>query len=221
MSKFLGPIHHWLFNKIKLYEKLESDIIESIEKKLDSSLSEITNLLQGKFGYPLKDKPLEELIDTNNIHGWLQSKISTAETRQAALITYIVNKYDEKGINIIKECYKNQALKSGKDARSKYDTSSAETIYKALNNYILDGMPCDNVNNATINEDNILEWKVTNCLHKNYWQSVNGSLNILYELRKIWISSFVKSSNPDFTYSFKSKDIDGNSLLINKIIKTA
>jgi len=221
MSKFLGPIHHWLFNKIKLYERLESDIIEKVKEKLNSNLSEVTDELQSKIGPQLEDKPLEELIDTNNIHGWLQNKISIAETRQAALITYIVNEYNKEGMNIIKECYKNQAVKSGEDAKSTYDTSSAAAIYKALNNYILDGMPCDNVNNITVNEENMLEWRVTNCLHKNYWFSVNGNLDILYELRKIWISYFVKASNPDFIYSFKSENVDGNTLLINQIVKTA
>ncbi len=219
MSRFLGPIHHWLFNKITLYEGLESDIIRNVEEKFEVSLSDITNELQSKIGSPIENKPLEELIDTNNIHGWLQNKITIAETRQAAIITSIVNKYGEEGISIIKECYKNQAIESGEDAKGKYDVNSPAALYKALNNYILDGMPCDNVNNITINEDNTLEWKVSNCLHKNYWQSVNGDLDTLYELREIWISNFIKSANTNFTYIFKDEHMDGNRLLIHRIEK--
>ncbi|WP_432666158.1 hypothetical protein R9X47_07540 [Wukongibacter baidiensis] len=220
MSRFLGPIHHWLFNKIKLYEGLESDIIEKAEGKLSVNLSQITEELKNKVGAPIEDKPLEELIDTNNIHGWLQNKITIAETRQAALITFIVDKHGKEGIDIVKECYKSQAIESGEDAKSKYDLDSAPLLYKALNNYILDGMPCDNVNNITINEDNKLEWKVTNCLHKNYWLDVNGDLDTLYELRKVWISNFVSSANPSFTYNFISEGGDGNRLLIHQITKS-
>lgn len=219
MSRFLGPIHHWLFNKITLYEKLESDIIKNVEEKFGVNLTAITDELQSKIGSPIESKPLEELIDTNNIHGWLQNKITIAETRQAAFITYIVNKYDKESISIISECYKNQAIKSGEDAKSKYDVNSAPALYKALNNYILDGMPCDNVNNITINEENVLEWKVSNCLHKNYWQNVNGDLNLLYELREVWISNFVKSANTNFTYNHENVNMDGNRLLTHQIAK--
>lgn len=220
MSRFLGPIHHWLFNKIKLYEGLESDIIKNIEEKLSADLSKITDELNSKVGAPIEDKPLEELIDTNNIHGWLQNKITIAETRQAALITFIVDKHGKEGIDITKECYKKQAIKSGEDAKSKYDLGSAPLLYKALNNYILDGMPCDNVNNVTINEGNKLEWRVTNCLHKSYWLDVNGDLDTLYELRKVWISNFVSSANPSFTYNFISEGMDGNRLLIHQLTKS-
>lgn len=219
MSKFLGPIHHWLFDKIKLYENLESDIIEKVEERLNISLSDINTKLENKIGHKVPNRPLEELIDTNNIHGWLQNKISIAETRQAALITYIVDEYGEEGRNIIKECYRNQALKCGKDAKSQYDIGSAQAIYKALNNYILDGMPCDNVNNITVNEDNRLEWKVSNCLHKNYWDSVDGNLDILYELRKIWIAHFIESANPNYKYYFNIENMGNNKILIHEIKK--
>lgn len=220
MSKFLGPIHHWLFNKIKFYEGLESDIIESIEEKLNISLSEITAELKNKIGPPIENKPLEELINNNNIHGWLQNKITLAEIRQASLITFIWDKYGEKGIDIVKESYRNQALKSGENAKSKYDLSSAPLLYKALNNYILDGMPCDNVNNITINEDNRLQWKVINCLHKNYWLDVNGDLDTLYELREIWISNFVSSANPSFSYTLSSEGMDDTRLFVHQIAKS-
>lgn len=221
MSKFLGPIHYWLFNKITLYESLESDIIDTIENKLNISLSDITEELNSKIGAPIQNKSLEELIDTNNIHGWLQNKITIAETRQASLITFVVNKYGDKGINIIQNCYKQQAKASGKDAKTNYNLDSAPAIYKALNNYILDGMPCDNVNNITVNEDNKLEWRVLNCLHKDYWINVNGDLDILYELRKIWISHFIQSANSNYEYNFRVEDMDNRKVLIHEIAKTA
>lgn len=220
MSKFLGPIHHWLFNKITLYESVESDIIEKIEKKLNISLSDITYELQSKIGAKIPKKPLEELIDTNNIHGWLQNKITLAETRQAALITFVVNKYGKEGISIIKDCYKNQAIESGKNAKSNYDVTSAPNIYKVLNNYILDGMPCDTVNNITVNENNKLEWRVLNCLHKEYWINVSGDLDILYELRKIWITHFIQSANPNYEYNFNIANLDNSKVLIHEIVKT-
>ena len=37
----------------------------------------------------LQNIPLEEMIDTTNIHGWLQEKINSAEGRMAAWTTKI------------------------------------------------------------------------------------------------------------------------------------
>jgi len=219
MSRFLGPIHHWLFNKIKLHEELESQIIDNVQRELDTNISNMVSNLENKIGSPIPNRPLEELIDTSNIHGWLQNKITIAETRQAALITSIIDKFGEKGLNVIKETYKDQAIKSGKDAKVNYNVSTPALLYKTLNNYILDGMPCDNVNNVTINEKNKLQWQVVNCLHKGYWENVNGDLNVLYELREIWISNFIKNANPEFTYSFKIQDINGQKILVHEINK--
>ncbi|SHJ69242.1 hypothetical protein [Tepidibacter formicigenes] len=219
MSRFLGAIHHWLFNKIRLYEELEFKIIENIERDMNTDISNMVSEIRDKIGNPIENKPLEELIDTNNIHGWLQSKITIAETRQAALITEIISKFKEEGLNVVRESYKNQAIECGKDAKSNYDVSTASSLYKTLNNYILDGMPCDNVNNITIDEENMLQWKVLKCLHKGYWNNVNGDINVLYELRTIWITNFIENANEEYKYSFKIEDINGQEVLVHEIKK--
>ena len=40
--------------------------------------------------------PLEEVIDEGNIHGWLQSQITDAETRYASLVSVIMNENESK-----------------------------------------------------------------------------------------------------------------------------
>ncbi len=219
MSRFLGPIHHWLFNKIRLYEGLELQIIENVEKELNTNIKDMVLDIRNKIGEPMLNKNLEELIDTNNIHGWLQNKIAIAETRQAGLITKIINKFEEEGLKVIKETYKKQAISCGKDAALNYDVSTAPALYKALNNYILDGMPCDNVNNISLEEENKLQWKVERCLHRGYWDTVNGDVNVLYILREIWITYFVESANPAFKYDFAIQNINAQTLFIHQINK--
>ncbi len=41
MSAFLGPIHHWLFNKITLFENLEETINKDIIAKYGDKALEI------------------------------------------------------------------------------------------------------------------------------------------------------------------------------------
>ena len=33
MSAFLGPIHHWLYNKVQWHEELLEDILNKVEEK--------------------------------------------------------------------------------------------------------------------------------------------------------------------------------------------
>lgn len=216
MSRFLGPIHHWLFNKIILHENLEKNIKRSLINEFGEDIKNIHSSLENKYGNFIENKPLEDLINTNNIHGWLQNRINISEGRLAEFITISIDKYNDKAYEIIKNEYINQGSKCGKDAKDKYDISSAPSIYKTLNNYILDGMPCDNVNNIVVSEIDLLEWKVVNCLHKKYWESIGGNINIFYELKNLWIKNFVQKTNDEYNYTFK---IANNNILECKISK--
>ena len=78
MSAFLGPIHYWLYNKIQLQEELIKDIVfhggkEQWQVFADGSLAEKT--------INKELRPLNELIDVMNIHGWLQERVQDAEAR--------------------------------------------------------------------------------------------------------------------------------------------
>ena len=201
MSKFLAPIHTWLFNKIKLYELLEKNLVSTYTEKYGEEVTDIYKQIQDKFGYPVEDKPLEELIDVSNIHGWLQNKISIAETRQAALLTKLYAIHGEEVKNIAIDLYSKQGIDCGEDAKQKYEVNNAPEIYQALNNYILEGMPCDRANVIIENSEDKLDWKNEMCLHRAYWESVQGNINIFYELRDSWIKSFVESVNNNFTYN--------------------
>lgn len=201
MSKFLAPIHTWLFNKINLYEELESTLVKTYAEKYGEDVKGIYTEVKDSLGYPLESKPIEELIDVSNIHGWLQNKISIAETRQAALITRLHNTYGDEVKNIAINLYSEQGSECGKDAAQKYEVNNAPQIYQALNNYILEGMPCDRANVITENSEDKVEWKNEMCLHRGYWDSVHGDISLFYELRDSWIKSFVEDVTNNFTYN--------------------
>lgn len=89
MSLFLGKIHYWLFNKILWFEELENEIINlaAVEGLDIENLTEQINL---RYGEKLASKNLEEIIDTGNIHEWLQEKIHSSEGRMAAWTSKIL-----------------------------------------------------------------------------------------------------------------------------------
>ncbi|AKA70696.1 hypothetical protein [Clostridium scatologenes] len=199
MSLFLGKIHYWLFDKIKWFEGLESEIVNFAEAKnlpVDNWKEEIYK----NFGYPIEDKPLEDMIDTSNIHGWLQDKISKAEGRHAAWITKILSssqEYKEDLINI----FEKQGNELGIKYRENMIPNTPEEIYNIINDFILEGMPCDRVSEELENNSELYMWKTNLCLHSKYWDSVHGDVNNFYILRDVWIESFVKALNSNFLYS--------------------
>ncbi len=170
MSLYLGKVHYWLFNKILWFEGLEEKIID-LAKDQDLDVETLTKEINEKYGSRLPKMPLEEMIDTSNIHGWLQSKIQSAEGRMAAWTTKIL-KQNENAATKLQNIYIHQGMEAAKEVKEKgMGFSTAEEIYNSVNDYILDGMPCDRVNEIVDSNENIVEWKRRICVHKDIWES--------------------------------------------------
>lgn len=197
MSLYLGKIHYWLYNKIKWAEKMEDNIVEWAKTKgipADQWVQDAIN----KFGEPVGDKILEDEIDTGNIHGWLHTRIESAELRQAYLITIILEASPELKDDVIK-LFENQGVEAGEVYTTEITTP--EEAFNALNDFILEGMPCDRVNEVISSEADIYSWRTTACLHKDYWDKVEGDVSIFYTLRDAWVKAFIETLTPKFTYS--------------------
>lgn len=199
MSLFLGKIHYWLFNKILWFEKLENKII-NLAKEEGFEVEKISAEIQNKYGEILPNKPLEELIDTSNIHGWLQNQIHSSERRMAAW-TKLLIEADEKNYNKLEEVYKSQGVVASTEVKSKGQIpATPEELFNCINDYILDGMPCDRVNEVILNEESKIVWQRRICVHKDIWQEVGCDVDYFYKLRNAWIKSFVSELNSNYEY---------------------
>lgn len=198
MSLFLGKIHYWLFKKITWFENLEEKIYEFASDK-GFKTDEIKKEIYSKFGEPTEKKPLEEIIDSTNIHGWLQGRINSAEGRQAALITIILNENAEYKNDLI-ELFKKQGEGAGSEYKNIDVPNSPMEMFNALNEYILEGMPCDRVNEVTENNEDEIVWETTQCLHSVHYEAVSGDVKNFYDLREEWIKAFVNSLNSEFAF---------------------
>ncbi|MCB2313104.1 hypothetical protein LGL55_17650 [Clostridium tagluense] len=218
MSAFLAPIHTWLFNKILLAEELEKSLKEVyIDKYKDVAKEVVEKSLV--YGSPIDiTKNIEDIIDKSNIHGWLQDKISTVETRTAYVITEMIKKCGEDAQGIAELSFKKQGRTVGETLKAKEMPEGAEELYNALNIYLLEGMPCDRVTRIIKSEKNVLEWETTSCIHKKYWEMVNGDVNIFYNLRHSWIKAFIENSNEKYTYNFIEGLEYNDARSVNQII---
>lgn len=204
MSLFLGRIHYWLYNKILWFEEIEDEIIKSINEQ-DKDINALVKHINTQFGEPTGKKPLEEIIDTSNIHGWLQQKIESAELRQAALVTELL-KWNFAHKDRFLRIYTKQGEAAAKEYKGSVD--SPEEIFNALNDFILEGMPCDRVNEVVESNDNEFTWKTTSCLHKSYWSRVGGDAQNFYDLREAWVKAFVETINTEFKYEIPESSLN-------------
>lgn len=211
MSLFLGKIHYWLFNKILWFEGLEDEIIK-LAKKEFLNIEDIEKEISLKYGRKLQNKNLEEIIDTSNIHGWLQNRIHSSEGRMASWTSFIL-KDNHNNIDKLREVYIEQGTKAGIEVKKNKKLLTAQEIYSSINDYILDGMPCDMVNEVIIKNDDTVEWKRRICVHKDIWQKEGLDVSIFYQLRNLWIKAFVEEVNTEFEYR---ENKDGEYCIIKK-----
>jgi hypothetical protein len=199
MSLYLGKVHYWLFNKILWFEGLEEEII-NLAKEEGLDVASLTKEINKKYGEKLPNLPLEDMIDTSNIHGWLQGKIHSAEGRMTAWTTKLLSN-NEKAKAKLENIYIYQGIKAAKEVKEKLEAAgNAMDIYDRINDYILDGMPCDRVNEVLISTEEMVQWKRRVCVHKDIWDKESGDVSYFYSLRGLWIKAFVNEVNGEFEY---------------------
>lgn len=185
MSAFLGPIHFWLYNKIKI----QNNIVEEI---LDFSESKGLNLrenLYGEYGDG-ELKELDQVIDTSNIHGWLQDQIIRVENKLAVSVTELINK-DSASMDKLKEIFYN----NGVNASKLNENSSVEEAFKAISDALLDGMPCDHALGVISQDENEAIWKRYECVHSRFWEAAKGNIDVYYSLRDEFIKGLIAKAN--------------------------
>lgn len=213
MSKFLAPIHTWLFNKIKLAQDLEENIVKAHIDKYNEEALKVQKQAISLYGNYMQDQPLENLIDVDNIHGWLQERIKEVESRSSYIVTKYYDMYKVESKKITQSEYVNQAKECAKNENNKVD--SPENSYISLNNYILSGMPCDRANSVTQRNEECLVYEQHGCIHKANYELGKANLEYMYELRDLWIKTFIENLSTKYIYEKEKNE----GITINKIRK--
>lgn len=177
MSAFLGPIHFWLYNKIQFQENLIDELVAYVTAKGWSDKAD---------QYVSTDRrKLDEVIDEANIHGWLQSRIHDAEGRYAALVLDAAGDDAEK-FDALKEAARDFGAKQGLQA------ATVPEAFHRLDDLLLDGMPCDQVNRVRESDDARIAWDRTMDLHSEFWQ---GHGDRYYALRQALVDGLLSATD--------------------------
>lgn len=188
MSLFLGPIHHLLYGKIQFQSRFANFLIEESNNDLLKSEAD------KKYPAPPKGE-LEDIVDTTNIHGSLQVMVTAVEKRFAFVVSQILKN------NIFSE---DELLDLG------YKFGQSETIepcktateaYMLLSKRLLNGMPCDRVEQLMEKSDDLVTWRDTVDIRADHWQEQGLSSEIFYKIRSKALESAMENS--DFIFSVK------------------
>ncbi len=183
MSAFLGPIHNWLYNKVLFQNEMVETIKNLAEENqwLDSSV----NL--NRYG-ELEQGELADIVDPDNIHGWLQERVSLVENKLAYLVTVLTDDHIER-IDDITHCMyelgKKHPLETVDYAKEAFDHMEA---------LLLNGMPCDRVNAVVENSEEKVVWEQTREIHQQYWDLVGGDIEMFYAIRSSLIQGILEGS---------------------------
>ncbi|MDA3731771.1 hypothetical protein PBV87_09805 [Niameybacter massiliensis] len=190
MSKFLGPIHYWLYNKIQIQEGFVKTVIDTAQTKWHIDLA---SSCYTKYGQ-IAQGDLEDIIDTTQIHGWLQSQLSVTEYQFAYCVTELIKQIPD-AMETLKEAFEDQ----GQAKRKKMGEGLAlKALYQEIQDSLIDGMPCDHVNEVLEATEEAVVWQRNQCVHKAYWEAEAGEVSCYYALREAWLKGFVETGKERF-----------------------
>lgn len=203
MSAFLGHIHYWLYKKIQLLVERENLILEKTRRVVDDLADELHEISVDTYGAPIDAAtPLEDIIDHNNIHGWLSGQINVASVREAAFIKDMLdtNSGDDAVLVVaaILDAFAVQGKACGTVAKESLEDISAPSIYNALQNFYVNGMPCDGGDQIIEDNAHTFTWVGDHKLQSPYWRTAGVDPQFMQLAYQTWFEAFVKEVAPGF-----------------------
>lgn len=209
MSLFLGPIHHWLYKKIETgaarCEAIENAFKNAFTDKADTLISDVDE----RYAAFPAGLALEDIIGDAPIHTFLQGLIKMVETREGAIVKSFVDCYGDQAKDVALRAATDFGKSIGREVRGQVDGNSVESVFKALYDHQLDGMPCDQGARPEFKGNDLLI-RQSGCLHSGNWKEAGAPLSIMCKITGAWIEGFLKSAAPELSYRIEASVIEGS-----------
>lgn len=183
MSAFLGPIHFWMYDKIQVQEEIIRRLAAAAEKNGWLTAEETAAYIN------TETRPLEELIDESNIHGWLSARIEQVETRYATLATKLLAQHEDR-----LDTMEDILFQFGAEKNTGTNLTAQE-CYKLIDSCTLDGMPCDGVNIVTDKHEDSFTWERRSDVHSMYWTKAGGKPEYYDSLRNRFVAGLLSNTS--------------------------
>ncbi len=191
MSKFLAPIHFWVYEKIKIQEEMV-DAVLALNAR-ENWIDNLSGILDEEYGSALTGA-LEDIIDESNIHAWLQSEIDRVEKRLARALAEVIN-----GDNSRAELLFDEIFQLG--CKSAIGMESLKATHKIIMDRLIDGMPCDRIIKVDEISDDRIRWSRTVDVHSSYYDELDLDVEYYHRLRDEYINGFLVDSEVEYSSS--------------------
>lgn len=202
MSRMFGPIHHWLFDQIRIVDRRCTAILAHFSESLGKDeLSNLNSKIDTSFGKSIADFDLENLVFPLNIHEGLSRLIDIVEAREAAAVAAFNDNKD-----VLDTIYQHQGRILGEKLAESIDgkISTAPELFQLLQQVVLVGMPCDQVLQVTSSTDNEITWIKTECLQERNWKRTGADSELMMLLHSQWLKAFIASINSNAVYELRN-----------------
>lgn len=189
MMEMIGPKPRWEYRKIELLNELNGDIEKEAENKGWD--------LKGSYTVNMPD--LDRDCDPVNVHGWIQNMLDLVEGNLAGVTEEILKAHPE-----ALEDLKDTAYRFG--YRHASEVQDALSAYQLVDDVVLNGMPCDDVNEITGQSDADVSWYEKEDMHSKYWH--DGS--VYRQLRSAVINGLLAKSPVVYAYDDNHQSIRRN-----------
>lgn len=204
MSLFLGPIHHWMFNKILILESRAFSLATAMEG------AGVENAAVAKavcdYGEKLAGRDLAEMLGDNSIHQFLYGLIAKVQIFEAGLVDLAKDRFDL-ALKTAESHGRETALKAMKVSGAK--TDSLEDIYRLIHDNQLEGMPCDPGAEIAASPPGKLGYFHSTCNHIQNWEYTGVDIKRMCVITNAWIRGFIAGVSSRASYEVKETLADG------------
>lgn len=200
MSKFLAPIHDQLFGCMLLVNERLSLLITGAITRWGAPAEEAQAMAWEEYGRPLPSTTrLSDVIDPEDIHGWLWRRLILVECREAAFVAYLAEKVGDEAYTMGEEVYEKDGKRSGKEEKKRMGKiETPAELYPCLYRHLLNGMPCDNVDEVILDTDQIYCWRKNQVPQREAWKKTPVDAQKMEKLYLAWTNGFFSAFEPEF-----------------------
>ncbi len=215
MSLVLGPIHYWMYGKIRTTEAREAAIVSAFKTMYGADADKILEQVYKKYPKSDNTKPLEQLLANKSIHQGIQSLLIEAETREAATIAAFCAQYNE-AAKVAADAAHKHGISCGKEAikskgLSSEDCGNTSKAFEIMGEYHCDGMPCDRGAQVVEESEKSTSWDHESCVHESYWRNAGADFLTMCNIVNEWIAGFGEGINSGISYKREKAIAAGDS----------
>lgn len=216
MDNNFTPVQTVQLGRIRIQENLEKMIAEALDMKKDGLGTTLIGEALVKFGGTTADDNFSQGSDHMRGHAWLENAGMNSEKRIAYMIKGALDA-NPKYLSVIMEVYRDCAYTLGYQIKSKNIITGLEEAYAALDSVVLDGMPCDKVNQIESVTADTLVWTGSKDVHNANFTAAGLSKDMFPSLRETFNKELLKALG-NFSYSLEVRDSE--PVFINKITRS-